>query len=460
LASDREYAAEMLRHLDRLRGVAGDDPDFRLGVDSLRLIALHTLRRREEMRAVVDRMLEQRPREGEIYYGPLIAAFQLEDQALAVRVWEVASESVPGVERTALRQLVHPQVVWMLFGELHDNKSLRTRLAEALFRIGWPGDNDQIGADSIRLMLVDDYLERGDLEGARGFAATLATPETLRRLLVQLRYDAIVAPGIDRLAVLREALTQRERETAESLRLAPRDAKTAFDRAQLLRLLGRNDEAWAVLEPFSSNVAETVASDFYGLWIINVAADALAALRRDDEAIRLMRQLAELPLADNLDLIGPNINFAEMLLRMGRPEEALRHAIWLDSEQRQHANVYGQMWIDSALVCALARLDRRPEALQRLERMSRQGDSNRSALARAHLCVGQDEAAEALLVRQLGEENPGSVLLQLQDYSIEGERSDEVDARLLALRDRPRVRSAIERVGRILQLPVADAPVY
>ena len=459
LSHDQDYAREILGHLDVL-DAAADDPRQRLALDPLRLVALHSLQQRDVMRSVIDRMLEQRPREGDTYYRPFIAALQLEDKAFAVRVWEVASESVPGVGRTELRQMVDPQIIWMLFDALGEDQQLRSRLAQALFRIGWPGDSDQIGADAIRMILVEDRLDHGDPESARGYAASLSTPETLRRLLVVRRYDAIVAPGEERVEVLRRSLAERDRETADWVGVAPDNLRAVFDRAQFLRLLGRNDEAWALLQPFTLDVPQTVESDYFGKWLINIAADALVELHRDEDAVRLIHQLTALPVAQNLDLIGPDINFAELLLRMGRNEEALEHATWLDSGQRQHANRYGQMWIDTALVCSLARLHRRTEALQRLERMRAQEDTSRAALMRAHLCLGDEDSAASLLVQQLGEDSPGNTLLQLQDYSIPAGRTDEMDARLRALRERPEVRAAVERVGRILSLPIAASTLY
>ena len=61
--------------------------------------------------------------------------------------------------------------------------------------------------------------------------------------------------------------------------------------------------------------------------------------------------------------------------------------IALESGDAQQANDYGRMWISSAIVCALAGLNRPAEAAPRIERMRAQSEVNPAALTRAYLCV-------------------------------------------------------------------------
>jgi hypothetical protein len=74
------------------------------------------------------------------------------------------------------------------------------------------------------------------------------------------------------------------------------------------------------------------------------------------------------------------------------------------------------------------------------------------------MCLGDLDAAAALLVQRLGREDPGPAILALQDYRLDsgdGE-SDRLGARFRSLRERPEVRAALDRVGRVLSLPLTS----
>jgi hypothetical protein len=59
---DRDYAAQILAHLDRL-AAATDDPAQLAALDSLRLLALPIVERQDETRATLDRVLALRSRD-------------------------------------------------------------------------------------------------------------------------------------------------------------------------------------------------------------------------------------------------------------------------------------------------------------------------------------------------------------------------------------------------------------
>jgi tetratricopeptide (TPR) repeat protein len=193
------------------------------------------------------------------------------------------------------------------------------------------------------------------------------------------------------------------------------------------------------------------------MWLIDEAAYALAALDRSDEAIALMRRLGTLPIAANPALIGPAINYGEILWDAGRFADALEHLRRLEAGSAQYANDYGKMWIAAGTTCALASLGRQAEAAPQLARLRAQADVNPAALVRALLCMGDDAAAAAVLVQRLGSDDPQGAILALQDYRLSGGAAQQGPhyGRLIALRDRPEVRAALGRVGRVLSLPLA-----
>jgi thioredoxin-like negative regulator of GroEL len=329
-------------------------------------------------------------------------------------------------------------------------------MAQALFRIGWPGGGDAEESDFIRSILLEDRLRQHDREGAAAIAAGFSTPSQILPLVVQRRFDAVLPPDRNRLELLRDALATRDRVTAEARAAAPQDAQRVLDRAQCLRGLGRDTEALALLVPFTRDVRATVAAGRWGMWLINEASSILLGLGREDQAISLMRRLLDLPIAENQALIGPFINHAEMLAYAGRYAESLDYARTLQRRDGHYANAYGKMGISAAIVCALARLNRAAEAAPELAQMHTQSETNPAALTRAYLCVGDDDAAAALMVHRLQSDDPQSAILALENYATNqgGGRDAPLVARLVALRDRPEVRDAFGRVAHLLTLPL------
>jgi tetratricopeptide (TPR) repeat protein len=459
LFTDRAYAASILAHLDRLAPALEGNSEARLATDNMRLIALITQERPEDVRAGIDMLLAQQPTEGRFYYGAWLSAISIRDFDRAVAVAETASRNVPGVGWARLRPLFDREMVSPVLGRLHQDhqEDMRVRLAQALFRIGWPGSEDAGTADYIRSILMADRLRQHDDAGAASYAEGMVTPDQIVRMVVQTRYDPVLAPGRDRIALLADSLAQRDRATSEALAVAPQNMARVLDRAQLLRSLGRNADALALIMPFTRDVAATVAAGAGGKWLINEGGYALLALGRNDQAVALMRRLANLPIARDPTMVSQFINHAEILVDVGLYAEALDRARRLERDDAQYASDYGKMWISAAVVCALAGLSRSAEAAPELAHMRTLSDTNPAALTRAYLCVGDDNAAAALMVHRLEGEDPESAILALQNYALSDGAGQEgpLFARLTALRDRPEVRDALARVGHVLTLPVA-----
>lgn len=459
LLRDRAYAAEILIHLDRLVSATDGNVDGRLAVENLRLFALMTQERPDDIRAGVDDVLALRPTQAPLYVGAWLGALSIEDLDRAVAVAETASRNVPGLGWARLRHLFDREMVGPLLGRLQreHQESKRVRLAQALFRIGWPGGDDVEMADYIRSILVDDRVRQHDDTAAVNYAIGIVTPAQILPMIVQTRYDPVVAPGRDRIALLQEVLAQRDRATAQALAADSQNLRRVLDRVNLLRSLGRNEEALALIAPLTHDVRATAATGDEGKWLINGGAYAMLALGRNDEAVALMRRLVALPIGADGRLISQFINHAEILASAGHYAEALAHARMLEREHASYANDYGKMWISAAIVCALAGLDRSAEAAPQLERMRAQSDVNPAALTRAYLCVGDDDAAAALMIHRLQSSDPESAVLALQNYALSHGVGQEgpLYTRLTALRDRPDVREALGRVGHVLTLPIA-----
>ena len=453
---DRDYAREVLRQLDDLDAATAEVP-LELEIDSVRLAALGTLGEDEQVRIVIDRVLEQRANVAAPYTFAWWAALTVPDVDRAVAILDQASRRVPGVGWRELREAVGTQTPPLILSYLErENRDvLRERFAASLFRIGWPGNDDLERTDGLRQILVDYRMKEGDHRAAAELAAGISDPYVVLPLILVRRYDPLFADDSERLERLRAAIAQYDRLTQAALGTEP-SVGAAFQRARFLRRLGREREALALLEPFTRDVAALAASDYRGIWVANEAAYAMLSLGRADEAVALMERLIEIPIETNGDLIGPFINHSIVLLEAGRAEQALAHALRLERDFSRFANDYGKRVIDSSIVCALAALGRPDEAQAALGRLSDSAESVPAPLTRASLCVGDLATAEATVIERLEGEHPASILIDLQDYALASEGTVSAsNASLISLRDRPAVRAAIERVGRVLELPLA-----
>lgn len=458
LLRERAYAEEALRHLERVAPYASQPP-LTGSIRHLRLIAYVTLARSADAWPLVDQVIETRPAEPRDYLAAWYAATALRDNRRAVALLDTASRGVPGVRWAALRELLDRDTVSRLLRRLYepDLEAERVRLAGALFRIGWPGSDHAEFGDTLRTILVEDRLKAGDTAGARDYAGGITVLEPTLRLVGGRRFDAALPDGTDRAALVRAAIARQDRETGERVAAAPADMERLVGRSQYLRSVGRDADALAVMRPHLADVPATAARGEYGVWLLNEAAFAYATLGRHEEALALLDRVARLPVAENPDLVNIRINHLELLWEAGRNEEVLRRAGLLESEADRFSSDYGRMWIASARVCALASLGRGAEAAPHMERLRALRAVNVAALSRAWLCLGDDAAAGALMAERLGGANPDAEILLLQDYQIGAARGPNAALldRLTALRDRPEVRAAFDRVGRRLTLPLA-----
>ncbi|GAA4825399.1 hypothetical protein GCM10023232_24220 [Sphingosinicella ginsenosidimutans] len=459
LVRDADYARAILGDLDLAGPSLPTDADAVAAVRTLRLLALTGAQRRDEAREMADQLLDSRPRDPQLYGAPLVAAAAMEDKALIVRTIEAASRNVSGTGWGTLRGMIDRGAMAGLLGQLKSDheEALRARLAAALFRIGWPGDGDADMTDTLRTILLDDRLANDDRPAAADYAASIVTPAATLSLIVGKRYDDLLAPGTDRMAMLQRALELQDRETAGALASAPADPRRILDRVRYLRGLGRDADALALLQPFIRDVRATVAGSEEGMWLINEAAYAMVALGRQGDALALMRRLAGLSLDDNAALLGPAINYSLMLWEAGRYGDALDQASRLDRDSERRASAFGQTWIASSIACALAGLGRPAEAAPQVEQLAARPDLNPTALMRTYLCLGRDDDAAALLVSQLQGNDPQAMILALQDYQLArgSAQTGPIYDRLAALRDRPEVQAALARVGRVLSLPLS-----
>jgi hypothetical protein len=458
--SDRAYAQAVLAQVDILAPVLRSNEAGSRQLLVIRSVLLDRLGRRPEALAIIEGLLAAQPTTSQAYLQIFGAAGGVQEPALMVRSIEGVTRTLGSADPAPVFEALTPASVYSLNSILKERgmDAERVRLAEAVIAMGWQRA-DPSKLDYFRLFLLDRRLAEGRRDEAARFAREISSPFAFLPLLVRKRYDGLIEQGGE---LLQRKLEEEDRGTESLVRAAPTDVEAVLDRASYLRTVGRNADALALLQPWLANVSDTARRGENASWIINQGADTLIALGRSDEAHQLMRSLIALDGDDHrgVDLIGPSINHSGMLWQTGRAADSLAHLERLGPLAERYANEYGKLWIASHTVCANVGLDRREAAEAKLGQLRRGAASNGAALNQALLCLNDLDASERLMVERLSSDEPNDALLALQDYSIQspaGEITDILRARLRAVRDRPAVRAAIERIGRIVTLPIDRA---
>ncbi|HEY5713382.1 MAG TPA: tetratricopeptide repeat protein [Allosphingosinicella sp.] len=463
IASNVDYASRSVASLERALRSASPDPAREFWVDMVRAAALVAEGNRGDAADLILLALgSRRPDSARQYASAWEVASALRDPVTLIEVVEAAARNVPPPGRSSLFTSFDMDRMANLSNYLRSDERAewRERLAAALVTLGWPGPEDPETADYFRMVLIDRALARRERSRAAEIARTLATPDSLVSMMVVRRYDGLARN--DGPAALENAIANLDRVSAAAATAHPDDHMAILVRAQFLRRLGRYEEALVLLRPYLTDVAATAAPHSQGIWLVNDAAYVLLSLGRNDEAVALMRQLVALNLETYPDLIGPRINFAEILGRSGHPGEVLDYVASMEVQLSRGANEYGRMEAASAATCALSDLGRAGEATAWIERMRAQEGENWKALLHAYFCLNDLDSAETLLLRKLGGADPEGAIVMLQDYGPDGPGVpvNPLHSRFDTVRARPAVAAALARVGRVIRLPYprSEAP--
>jgi hypothetical protein len=460
LFTDKAYAEEMLKHLDVLQDSALHRDSERQGaIESIRLVALLGAGRDQESFALARTLTRRGPGDPQLHQlAVTIGSFSDPDGTL--EELEHAERSLANeADRKAFADGIDRQTVAALrraFSKRKDEDRL-ARCAQALLRLGWPGDNDIHMADSLRLDVVKADLRRGHINEAQGMADSLVSLHSVLRLIADKRYD-VLAEG-DRNGRLQRAIARLDIETDRLARTKPDEQRIILQRAIYLRAIGKDKDVLDLLLPKTQDMAVVAASGEDAFWIVNEAAYALLASDRGDEAVQLMKRLLALGIEDHPDLISMAINTSEVMIDAGRFREGAEYSVKLAHESADYASTYGRMWIWAGAACGYL-LEGQPHAAAAWLAKLKQGKKdNLAALTRALLCANDLDGAAATLIERL-EESAEDALIAVQDYQLtsglpQGFRV--IEARWRQVLQRPAVRAAIDKHGRILQVPMSKS---
>ena len=444
-AAGQDDCAGVLRALDPVVPGLADGPE-RLLIQRMRLICLGTEGRSAELPAVHQELARAMPRDGLVRaFGVLIAAEQsrFADAADQIALLaDTAPRSLDVLTGAAVREIS------MKLAE-GSAREARARMMISLARADWePSDLPELRigfAESAIGALID----RGDSDEAEGLLARIDQPELLSSMAVDRHYaklwpalEARLGPGGA------TSVDQFARDKLALLGDAPDSESALRDAANAMLLLGRYQDVVDMTD--SVQVAEGISRDAVGTLLYR--ARALAALRRNDEADRLLGAFTKLDLTRAPAAAPALINYAEFLDEIGRPAQALAAASDARARAQDMLTDLGKLWLDRTEICALSSLGRAAEANSAIQAIKQRSAENQPAVIEALLCAKRDAEAAQVAIKAFGDTEVASELvLQFQPGgSLRAQAPSRLRDLWTAFLVRPEVKAAFERRGRIL----------
>lgn len=384
------------------------------------------------------------------------AAEMAEDKADVVRALTSVARLYPDQLDSYSHRYIASQAG--LAEDLDERGELQFQFIDALFDADFD-PRPLIEPSTLWTTLAQGLLERGNTDRALKVAEKVTWPESVARMRVDRRFDPIVQDRLDRFDVLKAAeamLEARRRAMAE----APRQLALVNGYADALMDLGRAEQALALIDEALAKAApadggKAAYDDLEHLnWTLNSRATALGLLARDDEAVDALRRAARRPEGGRMN-VSQAINLAQTLVQAGRPREALEAVSDITSRD---ASAYGWVASQSARACAHAELGDMAAAREVVADLRSRLADGESALQRALACMDDQESAAALLIQRLEDPKTRGAALMWVQSRPEQPGPTAVDlkhrAHRRALLSRPDVRAAIDKVGRIEELPI------
>lgn len=254
------------------------------------------------------------------------------------------------------------------------------------------------------LARVKGRIAAGDVAGARSLLPQVVSPDHLRSLYIDRRYEAIW-PATDTWAD--PGFWKHQRTYLETLRSewqAAEDYPSGAQYARMLRSAGADREVVDIFLPRLS----AISRDAEGVELLaEPVAKALHALGRGDDAIALLTRIEKLMPEAPTSALNLSGNRASIQLSMGLWREAAATArLWLESARKIGPEVNDSaVWrVTSVKACALIADGKAAEAAAEAA-MLELAASSKPATAYAMLaCRGDIAEARRLVIDQLQRE--------------------------------------------------------
>lgn len=336
-----------------------------------------------------------------------------------------------------------------------DGEAANQALSLALFDAGYRADNDFGGVTFIEQQAIDGLIAQGRIAEAKARLDRMVDVRNLAGMAIDRRYEALW-PALEAAlgSGMAKGIARNLGWLQQGFEADPDSHLTRQSYVHQLIWRGSPAKAVALSENLLTTPAEIAASGRYGWWLVVANGDALGAAGDPARGLARYRQLnAAIPAGSGVR-IDTMIDEAAFASRNGLSTDALESVA--RARRLEDISPYGEGHLAQAEACALHRLGRDTDAAPVMAKIEAAPTNNRDASLDAMLCLGQFEAAEALVLSVL--EDPvrrTGMLLRLQ--GIELQKHDKALAAPMArLAARPAVAAAIARHGRTL--PVGLRP--
>jgi tetratricopeptide (TPR) repeat protein len=360
---------------------------------------------------------------------------------------DAARELVPHITSSVRREGANPQ--------------LYLKLVDALFDAEFTLDFD-IQPDYWWLQLLLDALHRDDLARATAIAARIETTDTVLRMRIDRRFDAVVALDPERFDI--DATARRQTAAmAKAMADRPRSLEAFVQYSYALFDEGRHDEVLAMCDGILAAVASASSPLFDDLdeslnWVYNHKAAALRARGQWDEALAVM-EVGRKALEKGGVNVSQTINLATHYNDAGRPQQALDNIQGLDCGDA--VSPYGCLLLYVVRYRAHLQFGNRAEAQKAFDYVGEHRAVSDETWLQVVLESGDVDAAAQLLIDQLGDpDTRGTALVNAQRYlplpmTPIMQQAHQRKLRVLARAD---VAAVIEKVGRRGTVPLYRTP--
>ena len=384
----------------------------------------------------------------------------------AIETWRpekaLAVLSILAAHRPAKLRELDDIVVYQMYGALkreHASDSDRIRFLQAFF------DADRMLQDgrqpnALWLDLAQLKLTTGDVPAAVIVARRITGADELLALQIDRRFDPVVATIAPAQLDLAVALEREIGTLSATVAKEPRTLQNVVELTYVLLAAGRYEQLLATCDEVIAKAAAAKGEPAYDdaddalVWIQDNRARGLIALGRVDEAIEVWEAARRMPEAGG-DNVSQAINIAQLYAALGRTAEALRAL-----ETVKEASPFGWMQYHATRYRALIATPDDPLARESLAFVREHHADAPGTYVEVLMHAGaMDEASAAFRARLDDLDDRANALRDAQAYRAPPLATPYSPALGLMsqLVARPEVRTAVDTVGRQLQLPL---PLY
>ena len=387
------------------------------------------------------------------WHARLIAAFALHDYNDCIESLTTIAQKWP----SSLSQL-NDQAIFLIARKASEKSdAAAVALLEPIHQFHWTPLDRFSKPDRLWLTLAKAYANLSDETHEIAALNDVHDGGLLIYVSGDKRFDGAVRANPSHYDV-RAAIEAEVQETRRLMQENPDRLEAVHSIADVLIKTGHAAEALALLdEALARNKSDAKSfsdqADFLN-WIYNDRTRALTLVGRHEEALEQLVLAARIP-EKGLANVSQVINLADAYNSEARPRDALNAILGLEMA---NPSPYGLMALEHARGCAYAQLHDEVNLKKSLDYLAAHASDGRGPLLETLLCANDLDGAAKLIISELKEPSSrGDTLYTLQDYQDDLKATaieKENRQRLLSVRNRPDVASAISAVGRVEAYPV------